>query len=136
MRFLPVLQGAALSANRSGGYHGRGGTRRGGPAACWDSPRGRLQRMRMYSALAGFMDQGEAIEEAVAREIYGGGGHTGEERALPFVAALALSVLADDWLHRGSRNHGHQHGRRGDDGCAVVSAAPRCCLHWKARANC
>ena len=31
--------------------------------------RGRLQRMRMYSALAGFMDQGESIEEAVAREV-------------------------------------------------------------------
>ena len=31
--------------------------------------RGRLQQMRMYSALAGFMDQGENIEEAVAREI-------------------------------------------------------------------
>ena len=31
--------------------------------------RGRLQQMKMYSALAGFMDQGENIEEAVAREI-------------------------------------------------------------------
>ena len=31
--------------------------------------RGRLVRMRMYSALAGFIDQGEAIEEAVAREV-------------------------------------------------------------------
>ena len=31
--------------------------------------RGRLQRMQMYSALAGFMDQGESIEEAVAREV-------------------------------------------------------------------
>ena len=30
---------------------------------------GRLSRMRMYSALAGFMDQGESIEEAVAREV-------------------------------------------------------------------
>ena len=31
--------------------------------------RGRLQRMNTYSALAGFVDQGEAIEEAVAREV-------------------------------------------------------------------
>ncbi len=31
--------------------------------------RGRLSRMKMYSALAGFMDQGESIEEAVAREV-------------------------------------------------------------------
>ena len=31
--------------------------------------RGRLSQMRMYSALAGFMDQGESVEEAVAREV-------------------------------------------------------------------
>ena len=31
--------------------------------------RGRLQAMNRYSALAGFMDQGEAIEEAVSREV-------------------------------------------------------------------
>ena len=31
--------------------------------------RGRMSRMKTYSALAGFMDQGEAIEEAVAREV-------------------------------------------------------------------
>ncbi len=31
--------------------------------------RGRLQAMNRYSALAGFMDQAEAIEEAVAREV-------------------------------------------------------------------
>ena len=31
--------------------------------------RGRLSRMGMYSALTGFMDQGESIEEAVAWEV-------------------------------------------------------------------
>ena len=31
--------------------------------------RGRLVALRRYSALAGFMDQGESIEEAVAREV-------------------------------------------------------------------
>lgn len=31
--------------------------------------RGRLSRMKMYSALAGFVDQAESIEEAVAREV-------------------------------------------------------------------
>ncbi len=31
--------------------------------------RGRLSRTSMYSALAGFVDQGESIEEAVAREV-------------------------------------------------------------------
>ena len=30
---------------------------------------GRLARLNRYSALAGFVDQGESIEEAVAREI-------------------------------------------------------------------
>ena len=30
---------------------------------------GRLSSMNMYSALAGFVDQGESIEEAVAREV-------------------------------------------------------------------
>ncbi len=30
---------------------------------------GRLSRMRMYSALAGFMDHGESMEEAVRREV-------------------------------------------------------------------
>lgn len=32
--------------------------------------RGRLSRMRTYSALAGFMDQAESIEEAVHREVF------------------------------------------------------------------
>ncbi len=31
--------------------------------------RGRMSRLKTYSALAGFVDQGESIEEAVAREI-------------------------------------------------------------------
>ena len=31
---------------------------------------GRLAASKMYSALAGFMDQGESIEEAVAREVW------------------------------------------------------------------
>ena len=31
--------------------------------------RGRMTRLKTYSCLAGFMDQGESIEEAVAREI-------------------------------------------------------------------
>ena len=36
--------------------------------------RGRLARMNRYSALAGFVDQGESIEEAVSREIMEGAG--------------------------------------------------------------
>ena len=40
-----------------------------GDSCLMGQSRGRLSRMRMYSALAGFIDQGESIEEAVAREV-------------------------------------------------------------------
>ena len=40
-----------------------------GERALLGQSRGRLSRMNTYSALAGFMDQGENIEEAVAREV-------------------------------------------------------------------
>ena len=42
---------------------------RNGELCLLGQSRGRLSRMRVYSALAGFMDQGESIEEAVAREV-------------------------------------------------------------------
>ncbi len=40
-----------------------------GERALLGQSRGRLSRTRTYSALAGFVDQGESIEEAVAREV-------------------------------------------------------------------
>ena len=82
--------------------------------------RGRLSRMRMYSALAGFIDQGESIEEAVAREVRGGGGHRRQEHHVPLVAAVAVPVLADDRVPCRSRDDGHPHRRRGDDRRALV----------------
>ena len=89
---------------------------------------GRLSSMRMFSALAGFMDQGESIEEAVRREVSGGSGYSGGRGALPLVAAVAVSVVVDDRLPRRRADDGPAAGRRGDASRALVRArygAPR-----------
>ena len=63
--------------------------------------RGRLSRLRMYSALAGFVDQGEAIEEAVAREVMEEAGIRVENvryhssQPWPFPCSLMIGCLAD-----------------------------------------
>ena len=63
--------------------------------------RGRLSRMNMYSALAGFMDQGESIEEAVAREIMEEAGIRVENiryhssQPWPFPSSLMIGCHAD-----------------------------------------
>ncbi len=63
--------------------------------------RGRLSRMRMYSALAGFMDQGEAIEEAVAREIMEEAGiqvknvRYHSSQPWPFPSSLMIGCIAE-----------------------------------------
>ena len=63
--------------------------------------RGRLQRMRMYSALAGFMDQAEAIEEAVAREIREEAGievknvRYHSSQPWPFPSSLMIGCIAE-----------------------------------------
>ena len=63
--------------------------------------RGRLQRMRAYSALAGFMDQGEAIEEAVAREVMEEAGirvknvRYHSSQPWPFPSSLMIGCLAE-----------------------------------------
>ena len=67
--------------------------------------RGRLSRMRMYSALAGFMDQGESIEEAVAREVREEAGIEVKNVSVPLFAAVAIPVVVDDRMSRGSGKH-------------------------------
>ena len=63
--------------------------------------RGRLVAMRRYSALAGFMDQGECIEEAVAREVMEESGIQVEavryhsSQPWPFPSSLMIGCHAD-----------------------------------------
>jgi NAD+ diphosphatase len=63
--------------------------------------RGRLQRMRAYSALAGFMDQGECIEEAVAREVMEEAGirvknvRYHSSQPWPFPSSLMIGCIAE-----------------------------------------
>ncbi|PKB72167.1 MAG: hypothetical protein BZY87_01715 [SAR202 cluster bacterium Io17-Chloro-G6] len=65
------------------------------------SRRGRLNSTNTYSALAGFMDQGESIEEAVAREVMEEAGiQVGEVRyhssqPWPFPSSLMIGCHAD-----------------------------------------
>ena len=63
--------------------------------------RGRLSRLGMYSALAGFVDQGEAIEEAVAREVMEESGirvknvRYHSSQPWPFPHSLLIGCLAE-----------------------------------------
>ena len=99
-RQCPRLQRPALPAHRPGGHHRRR-RRRARPLPAGPKSRGRLQRMRAYSALAGFMDQGEAIEEAVAREVMEEAGirvknvRYHSSQPWPFPSSLMIGCLAE-----------------------------------------
>ena len=63
--------------------------------------RGRLSRMNTYSALAGFVDQGESIEEAVSREVMEESGiridniRYHSSQPWPFPSSLMIGCHAD-----------------------------------------
>ena len=63
--------------------------------------RGRLARMNRYSALAGFVEQGECIEEAVAREVMEEAGikvqnvRYHSSQPWPFPSSLMIGCLAE-----------------------------------------
>ena len=112
---LPELQGRAFSAHRSGRDHAGDLGRQDACSA------GRSSfRPGMYSCLAGFVEAAETIEDAVRREIFEESGIRCTDVQLLHDAALALSVLADDRMHRARHQRGHRGRPRGTGGCALV----------------
>jgi len=83
--------------------------------------RNRRRAGARFSCLAGFVEPGETLEEAVRREVREGVRHPLRARALPGRAALAVSVEPDDRVSRRGADRG-DHGRsRGARGGALVS---------------
>ena len=76
----------------------------------------------MYSCLAGFVEPGETIEEAVQARNPRGGGDRLRRGRLSRLAAVALPVVADDRLLRPRGEPRHRRRRRGTRGRALVHA--------------
>ena len=58
----------------------------------------------MYSALAGFIEHGESIEEAVARELNEEAGiSTIIEGFLSLKPTLGFSIFINDWMYSGGK---------------------------------
>jgi ADP-ribose pyrophosphatase YjhB (NUDIX family) len=64
----------------------------------------------MYSCLAGFIEPGETMEDAVRRETLEESGIKDRARALPRKPALADAAFADDRCLCGSQKPGHHAG--------------------------
>ena len=93
---VPVLRRVSLPAHRSGGDHA--GHRYRPAGCCWGArPAGRRGR---FSVLAGFVEPGETLEEAVAREVLEESGVEVAEAGLRGLPALALPQFADDRFQR------------------------------------
>ena len=95
---LPALRRRAPPAHRPGRDHARDRRATGvllGRQASW--PPGR------YSALAGFVEPGESLEEAVAREVLEEAGVEVGPPRVRRLAAVAVPGLADARLHRALR---------------------------------
>ena len=73
--------------------------------------RGRLSQMRMYSALAGVHGPGGVDRGGGRQGGQGGGRDRGEERPVPLITAVAISVVTYDRMPRGGGKHGHPQGR-------------------------
>ena len=74
----------------------------------------------MYSCLAGFVEPGETIEEAVRREIREEFGDHLRRGRLSRLAAVAVSLVADDRLLRPRDEPRHRRRRRGTRGRPLV----------------
>ena len=85
-----------------------------------------------YSALAGFVEPGELIEEAVARELCEEAGVAVTRRALCRQPALALPRLADDRLHRPAPSRTRSPSTATSSRTPSGATAPACWPRWPA----